>query len=463
MSDEDEQFAEGFVPPKVGDIEESNGFKIRVTEVSLSKGGFLWQVKGSYDEFAEARGYRTQAESLGMIVEPYPPPFIHRGTPRPVEKLSAADWDFRGLLGASLPERKLAFVHELARESARMREACRLWRDTQDPEKERARKKEWLAQGDLSRDDFKERCMRQDSERFLNARIKRLPVDAADLQADWIYTDTPWHNISQNAKDKFFEAEAKNREERMRDEFRRGLRHSDVECEGENWLWGKPLHIADEWSNDPEEHRGPNHRPKFPHNSGRPGLPEIRTRGNGGDAERLVTECLDICVCLNYRDEDILEGLAKWLKKRRAGLPDDLKDFRDSGKQAHAKLGPQEVDAGLVGLAALRLRAAKGAKEAAHVIRDLYAPENLPNIGNTQRSAERVIQWQEQFFPYCRLDSEPHNPPKLDLWERECQLCWRINRLPTESGWNYETIRCPWCDYREEMTWTPKGWVVHEH
>lgn len=470
----------------------------------------------SAEDFAKERGYRTTDEAVGFKIEHDAPTFVPRGTPRECSKLSAVDWDFRPLIGLPLEVKALALFHELARESARMREACgcydagletekaikakrqvtltELFEATETVErlsdefqamKEALRNKKAWSKEELCayRTKWKanraakkrldaadcmdshvalascegtERHEWTQADKFLHQTLNRFPYGVRTLETSWIAKDIPWCAVDATEKEAFLANVRKTEAETSKSKRRAGLRIKDVPGEGPGWPFDEPLQIAEKWRDL---------RPCFHYNSGLPGLPEVASKGNGKDAEKVVTESLDVCVCLNFRDEEIVAAFTEWLTKRRASLPEELEAFRVSAKRPYTKLNDKDVDAALIGLAALRLRFAFSPKEAAHKIRDLYFPERkqAPDIGNTQKSAHLAVEWQEMFFPYCPLDSENRPRPKLDAWQHECPLCLQIWDLPRTCSLNYDTMRCPWCDHRENMRWTPKGWLPYDY
>src|SRR5690606_19058084 len=86
-----------------------------------------WLVKTSAEALAKEKGYVTLEESIGFKIEHFPPPFVERGTPREPSSLRDTDWNFSKLLSGPDDEKRLPLFHELARESSRMREACRVY------------------------------------------------------------------------------------------------------------------------------------------------------------------------------------------------------------------------------------------------------------------------------------------------------------------------------------------------
>ena len=508
--------------PKIGDVQSTSGIKMKLTSVKPTQGGgFL--VEASAEDFARERGYRTTDEALGFRIEHYPPVFVPKGTPRDPSKLTDADWDFRELLMEPLEIKSLALFHELARESARMREAFRCYNagreqaNARDDNRKKTMRKyfdtldevnrlagelnaEKEAVASNTRPDGealptlseKEKALAEararlaaavceksnadteacfgagvhewaEAEKFIMKRLTRFPYAARGLARDWIASDTPWLSIVKTNVEKFIsevkEAIAEAGKKRRRN--RAGLRMKDVQTEGTGGMFDEPLQVATEWRTG--DGPGATNRPCFHYNNGLPGLPEVASKGNGTDAERVVTESLDLCVCLNFRDEEIIDAFTAWLKHRRASLPSDLEAFRASSERPYTKLNNKDVDAALKGIAALRLRFKFGPKEAAYKFNEIYFPKKngTPDFGNVAKAAEIACQWQRMFFRYCPLDSAGCTTPTLGKWDLECPLCFKVWQLPHEPEFNYETMRCPCCDHREEMCWTPSGWVPH--
>jgi len=501
--------------PKVGDTQIVSGIQKKVTSVTPTMGGgFL--TTASADDFAKARGYRTTDEAIGYKVEHDPPTFVPQGTPRERSKLCELDWDFRKVLDLPLKVKSLALFHELARESARMREACRCYGAGVEAANEleaqrevtikalieanqtaeclsaefqlmkaalRAKKAwsktelsdyrtKWKAKRsaknlqdaadhadsyvEVTSGDGTECHKWTQAKEFIEQTLHRFPYGVRNLETTWIAKDIPWTAVDATEMEAFLANARKAEAETSKARRRAGLRLKDVPSEGPGWPSDSPLQIAREWQDG---------RPCFHYHAGNPGMLEVASKGNGKDAEKVVTESLDVCVCFNFRDEEIIAGFTEWLTRRRASLPDELGAFRISAKRPYTKLNAKDVNAALIGLAALRLRFAGSAKEAAHQIQECYSPhkKQVPDIGNTQKSAHLAVEWQQMFFPHCPLDSEDRPKPKLDIWQHECPLCFRVWELPQKSFYNYDTLRCPWCDHREHMRWSPNGWLPYDY
>lgn len=300
----------------------------------------------------------------------------------------------------------------------------------------------------------------REAAKFLFWRLDRLPDGAGCVETSWIASDRGWRAVDRKEMAAFLKGARKFQREQRAQKLPAGLRVKDVRRERPRWPFDRPVQVANEWrTNENEQLRG---RPCFHYNSGMPGLPEVVWKGNGKDAERILSESVDLCVCFNFRDEEIVEAFETWLKNRRASLHDDLADFRVSDERPQTKMKSKDVNAALLGIAALRLRARFGPKEAAYMFQELYGPDEAPSIGNTQKRAKLAVRWQQEFLRYCPLDSEERCTRELGVWDRECPLCFRVWELPHKSNWSYDTIRCPWCDHREDMRWTPKGWKSNE-
>ena len=188
-------------------------------------------------------------------------------------------------------------------------------------------------------------------------------------------------------------------------------------------------------------------------------------RGNGSDAPRILSESLELCICLNFRDEEILDNLQKWLDNRRASLPETLAEFKKSSKRPAVKMKSNNVDAALLALAALRLRAAMKPLEAVAEFDRLYYPDDktrTPDASNLAKRAEIAVEWQAHFFRYCPLDSAGLVNRGMGQYDRECPLCYNVERFTREARklprWTSD-FRCEVCDHRDRLGWTGKAWV----
>jgi hypothetical protein len=438
---------------KVGDLISFGDIPPTVTDAKPTKdGGHL--VSSSGELAAKERGYRIKEETLGFKIEHFPPAFVPRGIRRKAKDLGSADWDFSKLLKERIETKRMALFHELARESARIREACRAY--------EEAIKRTALAAPQAGQDDTEmlgaHDFADHSAEIFLRERLKGFPFSVRCIQTDAVADDIPWNRLNDEVKNEMIEAGAPSEKMRKKNSFHASLTIKDVPGEKPGWPLDRPIEFANEWDSDG--------RPHFAFNSGMPGLPELSRLGNGSSAGKLLTESVDLCVCYNFRDDDIIERLRAWLKARRKAFPEDLQEFKVSSERSSIKLKSDKVDAALKGLAALRLRAAMHSKAAAVAFHEIYFPNQKvrkPDIGNVQKQAEKALEWQRTFLRYCPLDSAPlivRGP-----WDLECSLCFQITRVEEEPGQISKVPRerrCPDCDHREKVGWDGKKWLTYE-
>jgi hypothetical protein len=245
---------------------------------------------------------------------------------------------------------------------------------------------------------------------------------------------------------------------RRNDSLHASLIIKDVPGEKPGWPLDRPIEVAWEWDGDG--------RPCFAFNSGMPGLPELSRLGNGSRAGKLLSESVELCLCYNFRDEDIIDGFRAWLKAKRKALPESLQEFKVSSERPYIKLKSDKVDAGLKGLAALRLRAAMPAKAAAVAFHEIYFPKQKArksDIGNVQKQAEKALEWQRMFLRYCPLDSA--SVIARGPWDLKCSLCFCIRPVEEEPGHIskvHRELRCLECDHREKVGWDGEKWVTYE-
>jgi hypothetical protein len=439
--------------PKVGDSISFGDIPQTVTDVKPTKGGGHL-ISSNAEPAAKQRGYRFKEETLGFKTEHFPPVFVPKGTPRESAKLCADDWDFSDLINEPIETKRMALFHELARECARIREACRAY--------EEAIKRSALATPQVGQDDtemiFTQNFADHSAETFLRERLKGFPFSVRCIQTDAVADDIPWNRLNGEVKNEIIEAAAHAEKMRGKDSPHASLTVKDVPGEKPGWSLDRPIEVAREWDGDG--------RPCFAFNSGIPGLPELSRLGNGSRAGKLLSESVDLCLCYNFRDEDIIEGFTSWLKARRQAFPTDLKEFKISSERPYTQLKENNVDAALKGLAALRLRAAMPAKAAAVEFHEIYFPKQKArksDIGNVQKQAEKALEWQRMFLRYCPLDSAPESP--RGPWDLQCSLCFWITPVEKEPGHIskvHRELRCLECDYREKVGWDGEKWVTYK-
>jgi hypothetical protein len=295
---------------------------------------------------------------------------------------------------------------------------------------------------------------------FLSHLEKRFPYGVGEMMAWLVAKDVGWNKLSAEQRADVMKRQGECEAQRVKHE---GRLNKDMPCDGPGWPYDDPIHFAGRhWQELKSEW------PQYGYNDGKPGRMVLTRRGNGKDAPHVLSESLEICVCLNYRDEEILETFKAWLERRRKILHSDLEGFRVSSKRPYTKLKGNNVDAALKGLAALRLLAAMKPLEAASEFDRVYFPNvknRKPDIGNLNKAACIAIEWQQMFFKYCPLDSAGPVNPEKGPWDRECSLCFKLEQFTKEpkpiSKFHY-LRRCPVCDHREELCWNGKTWVPYE-
>ena len=503
-------------PVTQGEVRMVNGIPQQVLKVSDCGKGWR-RVLTSAEPLAKERGYITRDESAGFKIEHFAPEYVPKGNPRPPAKLQEADWDFYDLLKRPLAEKAAALFHELARESARLRETCRIYEDGREEAEEWETKRSqadrrWIEaledSARISRDLKSLKAARgcsalirgvseselhqiqqmeaelkhareeagaanhessyiavisangrnrqgwNSADKFLRRLISRLPYGFRGLLPEWIAKDTAWLAIPKDERDGLLKAMKEPMPKKAR---QRGLKVGDVPPNLPSWPFDEAIQFPSEWNE--------NGLPQYIYGNGIPGLPCLARKGNGQDADRVLTESLELCVCLNYRDDYILAAMQEWLNRKRASLPKDLEEFSISKKRPHVILKASLVDAALKGLSALRLRAAMPPKEAADMFHRIYFPaqnHRVADIGNVQKAANIAVEWQEMFFKYCPLDAAGPVNPEKGHWDIECSLCFTVRRCtkePPPMSQKCIPLRCQVCDHRENVGWDGDKWV----
>ncbi len=450
MSDE-----ESNAPPhKVGDVIEESGVRKQVVAVRRTGGG-AWIIETSAEPLAAEKGYLTLNQVLGFKVQHMPPPSPPEGgTLRDPAKLKVADWNFNAVMKEPLEVRKLALVHELARECAAMREACRIYHegraeadewqekvtaakaalcDAEDEvesleaalvataEKanadeinsaketlEEAREKARLAECNasffiVSSRHGKESHAWIQAKAFLDAFVMRLPFGARAILPTWIAEDVPWVKVDADDRKRVVEDATK---PRANEGVRKSRTHKDMEADGPGWPFNDPIEFARKW----DEETG---LPKYSFNDGKPGRLFLAERHENAHGLPILSEALNLCVCLNFSDEEIIVKFAEWLKWRRANLNDDLAAFRAAGGSMR-RMREDRVDVGFKALAVLRLRARFSGKDAAIEFREVYPAKekrrgekagDAAPMAEVARLAKEAIKLGAEFLPECDLDS----------------------------------------------------------
>lgn len=442
-------------PHKVGDVIEERGVRKQVVAVRRTGGG-AWMIETSAEPLAAEKGYLTLNQVLGFKVQHMAPPSPPEGGKlRDPAKLKAVDWNFNAVMKEPLEVRKLALVHELARECAAMREACRIYEaGLQEAkewgDKEASAESAWFAATEdaarLTRDLSKLRehstpdpsiinekeqarlaararasaaeyelqhvmvmsCNGQARQKwkqagaFLRAFINRLPFGAGAILPACIAEDVPWVKIDADDRKKVLDdATVK---ERTVEGVRRSRTHKDMAAEGPGWPFDNPV----EFARNKDEERG---RLKYSFNDGITGRMLLAERHDNAHGLPILSEALELCVCLNFSDDEIMAAFGDWLKRRRANLHEDLKAFRAAGGSALRMKGDR-VDKALKALSALRLRAKFNELEAADEFRVVYPAERawsgkgnlvpMSQVWDLAKDAEAIGL---EFLPECKLDS----------------------------------------------------------
>lgn len=503
-------------PHKVGDIVNEKGVELEVIEVSQGPLGFGYKM--SAEPIAKRKGYITNDQILGARIEHYPPPFVPHGSRRDPATLKKSDWNFVELMKRPIEEKKVALFHELARESARVRLACAIleagaatdseWqakkikafekeceaRDERDRlaaelealkgKKAESKKAQKLATNiaeaqerlrlakcessyfSVTSGNGKERQEFREADSFLQRLEKRFPYGAGEIMAWLVAQDTGWNGLSDEQRADVLKRQTELEAKRVKHE---GRGNKDVPGGGPGWLYDKPIQFANRHWQELESEW-----PKYGYNDGKPGRMVLTPRGNGKDAPLVLAESLEICVCMNYSDEEILQSMAEWLKWRRANLHDDLQEFRE-GEGVGLRFGDRRIDKAFKALAALRLRAAcQTMKEAACIFRDTYeakrskkATADAAPMADVQKLADDAVKLGAEFLPYCPLDSAPVNDPKKHPWDHLCSNCGNLQSRNTEGEpkliqKQFTRWRCSKCDHREISGWDGKHWILCE-
>jgi hypothetical protein len=446
--------------PKVGDTERVRGGELEAMSVTPKEGGGHL-VTYSPEPFDRKRGYRR----YGADIEFFAPPFVDCGNRRDPSAMSEADWDLSPLLELPNDVKQLALWHELARESSRLRESFRLCADARSLPDDYRKRELYLDNPDRAEQERFHRI--EEAQSFLQRLMKKLPRGHC-FEDEWIAADTPWLKVDETWMKIYLRevAEVRSKAEKRPS----SLKLKDVPVLGPTGVFGEmPLQVASEWrSKDYDDGRG--NRPNFMLNTGMPDLPELTFKGNGKEADQILTESADICICYNYRDEDIVDAFKRWLKASRARLVDDLEPFRKSSQRPYTKMNNKDVEAAIKGLSALRLLAVMKPLEAAGKFLSIYFPKQRNrkvDIGNVQKAALIPVEWQKMFFPYCPLDSAIVENPEKGPWDLECPMCFRVIRKHSKepkpiSTHHYRETRCEWCDHRlPDQGWDGKTWVRH--
>lgn len=439
-------------PHKVGEVIEERGVRKQVVAVRR-KGEGAWMIETSAEPLAAEKGYLTLNQVLGYKVQHMAPPSPPEGgTLRDPAKLKAVDWDFNAVMKEPLEVRRLALVHELARECAAMREACRIyhegkaeaeeWREKATDAKvalcdaeeeverleaalmataekgnadeidgakqglELAREKARLASCghsfiEVTSGNGAARQEWNQAAAFVSVFLMRLPFGARGLLPQLIAEDVPWVKVDADDRKKL-QGEVKKAQKK--EGVRRSRTHKDMEADGPGWPFDDPIEFARKW----DKKTG---RPKYRFNDGRPGRMILAERHDNAHGLPILSEALEMCVCLNFSDDEIMAAFGDWLKWRRANLHDDLKAFRAGGGSA-VRMKGDRVDKALKALSALRLRAKFNELEAADEFRVVYPAERawrgkgnlvpMSQVWDLAKDAEAIGL---EFLPECKLDS----------------------------------------------------------
>ena len=497
-------------PPKVGEIVTDDGIEMEVMAVGI--GALGYSINKSAEPIAKRKGYITNDQILGARIEHYAPPFVPHGIRRDPSILKETDWNFVELMKRPLEEKKVALFHELARESARVRLACaRLeagstieaeWQNKKagalqkeslarkvaegikarlaiaksikaraalQTELERANEALSLAISEYSyiavtSGNGQERLDYEEAQRFLERLEKRFPYGAGEMMAWLVAKDIGWNILSDEER---VDVMKRQRECELRRVKHEGRVNKDVPCGGPGWPYNNPVQFAGRhWQELKSEW------PKYGYNDGKPGRMVLAPRGNGKDAPLVLSESLEICVCLNFSDDEILDSFGRWLQWRRKNLHDDLKEFRE-GEGVGLRMDERRINKAFKALAALRLRAASQSKqEAAIIFRETYEAKQSKKdkadaapLADVKKLADDAVKLGAEFLPYCLLDSAPVNDPRKLPWDHLCSNCGKLQSRRTEnepSQKYYTEWRCHKCDHRESSRWDGKEWILCE-
>lgn len=295
---------------------------------------------------------------------------------------------------------------------------------------------------------------------FLSHLEKRFPYGVGEMMAWLVAKDVGWNELSDEQRADVMKRQKECEARRVKHE---GRLNKDVPCGGPGWPYDDPVQFAGRhWQKLKSEW------PEYGYNDGKPGRMVLSPKSNGKDAPLVLSESLEICVCLNFSDEEILDSFGRWLQWRRKNLHDDLKEFRD-GEGVGLRLDDQRIDKALKSIAALRLRVAcQSKKDAAYVFRKTYPaerskkekPNEFPMKEVVDLAADAVALGAE-FLPYCPLDSAPVIDPRKQPWDRLCSNCGNLQSFRVEPKQNYQCgLRCHKCDHRESVRWNGKEWIL---
>ncbi len=456
-------------PHKVGDIVNENGVEMQVMAADKSKEGHFILYKMSAEPIAKRKGYITNDQILGAKIEHYPPPFVPHGARRDPATLKESDWNFVELMKRPLEEKKVALFHELARESARVRLACNLFSNPPDIVKrindaEGAGDFEFKVMQKWKVGEWKAKQAHEEAQRFLERTECRYPYGAGEMMAELVAKDTGWNELSDEQRADVMKLQEAIESQRVKHE---GRTNKDVPCGGPGWPYDDAIQFAKRhWQELKSEW------PEYGYNDGKPGRMVLAPRRNGSDAPLVLSESLELCVCLNFSDDELLNSFRKWLHWRRKNLHDDLSEFRQ-GEGVGLRTDSSRIDAAFKAIAALRLRAKfSSKKEAAITFRDIYeakrskkkTPEAAP-LADVKKLADAAVKLGQEFLPNCSLDSAPVNDPRKRAWVHLCSNCGKLQRREPDKEPNqkrYTRWRCRKCDHRESSRWDGKEWILCE-
>jgi hypothetical protein len=501
---------------KVGDIVNENGVEMQVMAADKSKKGYFVRYQMSAEPIAKRKGYITNHQIIGRRIEHNAPPFVPHGARRDPATMKESDWNFVELMKQPMAEKKVALFHELARESARVRLACaRLeagaaieseWQNKKAAAYQKERQAREAAMAIKARlanaksikaraalkaklkkanevvrlakcessyiavtsGNGQERVDFAEARRFLERLEKRFPYGVGEVMAWLVAKDVGWNELSAEERADVMKRQGECEARRVKHE---GRLNRDVPCGGPGWPYDDPVQFAGRhWQDLKSEW------PEYGYNDGKPGRMVLSPKGNGKDAPLVLSESLEICVCLNFSDEEILSSFRDWLQWRRKNLHDDLKEFRD-GEGVGFRLDDRRIDKAFKAISALRLRAACASrKEAACVFRRIYEAKRskskdkaAPPMADVKKLADDAVALGAEFLPYCPLDSAPVIDPRKQPWDHLCSNCGKLQSRRTDNDKEplhiqkqYQRWRCKNCDHRESSGWNGKEWILCE-
>lgn len=489
-----------FKPVKVGDRIERDGFTVEVVQAADPdlKNHSQWY-QTSVEPIVRSRGYSglggwggyiTSDEALGGREQHYSPPFVAKGQRRDPVKLTKDDWNFAKLLQQPREVKTVALFHELARESSRIREACRVATTMSEglarqQAEEKAALKAWIAAREELRkckDEVKRVCeerrrMKKEGKKAGKAWLKRsigtlrelknakeaernadsahsacevlsrfsqelhgiesaekflrrieacFPFGAGAINRLLVAQDTPWNRLAQEQRASLVEAARLRYLNRPKALY--GTAHKDLPPT--NWMFWNKM-----WppGSQPLQFKFGYDPSGYLANDSDTTRAYLKLCGNGTDAPQILTQAIECCVCFNFADDVIVECFRQWLADRRTFLAKQLPRFGESvGGVTMERTEEHRVNAALKQLSALRLRAHfPQAKTAAEAWRMLYPKKRGDHAKNEAKPEKQV-----------REDAKAAIKLGADFF-KWCRLDSDKPAPPLTHAWEH---RCAMCD-----------------